>query len=234
VDLTLVSEPVTVTSVLDRTAPTVSVPTVSLPSPAAFPLADARLRVQWSASDALSGVARFVVTDDNGSLVRSVALASPTATSVTVFAAPGSTHTYQVVALDRAGNMSPPVASALVRVREVVDASAAVTYAGTWTAGTVANARGGTLHTTSVAEASASLAFTGDSVGWIAMTGPDYGRAEVYVDGVLVSSVDLHSASGGPHRLVFVRDHLGAGGHTIRVVCQGDAKVDLDSFIVLR
>lgn len=87
------------------------------------------------------------------------------------------------------------------------------------------------------AGASLTYAFTGRSIGWVAATGPAFGRARVYVDGVLVGTVDLHAATTSWRTVVFAWSWATSGSHTLRIVCAGTAghaKVGVDALVVLR
>jgi hypothetical protein len=87
---------------------------------------------------------------------------------------------------------------------------------------------------------SASFAFTGSEVAWIAPKGPEGGKARVYVDGVLVKTVDLYSSSEKPRLAVFAQA-VAPGSHTVEVRAlgtrnslSGGTRVDVDAFFVLR
>jgi GH25 family lysozyme M1 (1,4-beta-N-acetylmuramidase) len=90
----------------------------------------------------------------------------------------------------------------------------------TWSAVADGAANGGAYVVSDVAGASASLSFTGTGVTWIAARGPGMGRAEIWVDGTLVRSVDLYSASPtfGVQRSV---TGLTDAPHRVTVVVEG-------------
>jgi hypothetical protein len=67
--------------------------------------------------------------------------------------------------------------------------------------------------------------------------GPDHGAAKVYVDGVLVTTIDLHAASTTYRRVAYARSWSASGNHTLRIVVVGTAgrpRVDIDAFEVVR
>jgi hypothetical protein len=66
--------------------------------------------------------------------------------------------------------------------------------ASSWAPVVNASAVDGAYVVSDVAGASASLSFTGTGAVLLTATGPQFGRAEVYVDGVLVRTIDLYSA----------------------------------------
>ncbi len=84
--------------------------------------------------------------------------------------------------------------------------------------------------------ATATLQFTGSSVAWFATRAPSRGRAKVYLDGVLVRTVDLHRSRRAARRMVFRHAWPASGPHTltIRVVgTPGHPAVDIDGFVIL-
>ena len=63
------------------------------------------------------------------------------------------------------------------------------------------------------------------------------GKADVYVDGAFVQTVDLYSATTTAQAIVFRRNWTTSGAHTIEIRVQGTAgrpKVDVDAFIRLQ
>jgi hypothetical protein len=92
--------------------------------------------------------------------------------------------------------------------------------ASTW--GSVADgmAGGGAYALSNVAGASASLSFTGTGATLLTVRGPGMGRAEIWVDGSLVRTVDLYAASTdfGVHRTV---SGFADGPHVVTVIVFG-------------
>jgi hypothetical protein len=79
--------------------------------------------------------------------------------------------------------------------------------------------------------------FTGNRVGWYAKTGPTYGQARVYINGVLVKTVNLNSATDQTRRLVFSKSFGSIATRSIKIVVVGTAghpKVVVDQLFVLR
>ena len=92
---------------------------------------------------------------------------------------------------DSPGNAVVP-ASAAFRASQVEDErSVAAEY--TWQPISDAKALGGSYDREHLNGATASYRFRGGSVTWFAVTGPDGGLADAYVDGVLLQTVDLYS-----------------------------------------
>ncbi len=127
---------------------------------------------------------------------------------------------FRVVAADRQGNstVSP------IRLVSVPVDDDALTYTGTWATGGTPDDFLGTLQSSSDANATASYSFNGQYVAWVAPGGG--GMADVWVDGVLLGTVDLIAFSG-PRRVVFQHTFASAGSRTILIdVLVGPVSVD--------
>ena len=133
---------------------------------------------------------------------------------------PGS-HTITITAL---GSKS----SSAIGTRVVVDAirDAGVLRrspkprAGTWSRVSASGAGGGSHVVNSVPGATASLTFTGTGASWTTVLGPSMGRAQEWVDGSLVRTVDLSSplrTYGAVRTISGLSDRT----HVLRVVVTG-------------
>jgi hypothetical protein len=111
-------------------------------------------------------------------------------------------------------------------------------YTGTWTRPAWTSASGGYLKVSATAGDSAKFTFTGTSVAWIATKSSNRGQADVYLDDVRVTTVDLYSATTTSAQAVaYIRSWATAGTHTIEVRVLGTTghpKVDVDAFVRLR
>ena len=67
-----------------------------------------------------------------------------------------------------------------------------------------------------------SYNFTGTNVAWIGTTRPNAGRADVYLDGKLVSSVELYSPAINHNQTLFSQSNLNLGSHTLQVIVRPD------------
>lgn len=118
------------------------------------------------------------------------------------------------------------------------DNSASVTYSGSWTySNTVTGAYANDMHWSSVTGNYEQMTFTGTSVEWIGMKAYNRGYADIYIDGVLKSSVDEYGPGTQPLQILYTATGLSAGSHTIKVVVKGTKNpsssgyyVDLDAF----
>jgi hypothetical protein len=118
------------------------------------------------------------------------------------------------------------------------EASAKVILTGWRSVGNAA-ASGGTVRVNRTAGAGISLVFTGTGVDWLGATGPAYGRAEVFVDGVDRGTVDSYAAVQRWKVVAASMSGLPAGQHSIlirvlatKAVGASAADVPVDAFVV--
>jgi hypothetical protein len=195
------------------------------------------LRATWpAATDTGTGVGsyRVWVSKDGHSYTLAGA---PTGRSLSILAANGHSYRFRVYAVDRAGNAGKSFYSATTRVAAYQETSRSVRYAGTWATSRSTLYYGGAAKATSKKGNATALTFTGRSVAWTSLLAPSRGSANVYVDGRLISTVNLYSLSTTARRIVFARTWTTSGTHTIKVIVRGTAghpRVDLDAFFVLR
>jgi hypothetical protein len=193
--------------------------------------------VSWSAADP-SGVASVELQQSkNGGAWSAVTLPAPTATSVSLSRAAGSTYAYRVRATDALANTSMWMAGSGGKLLARQESYAGIVYGGSWTTATVASAYGGSLRYASTSKAIATLTFTGSSVAWVAPRSATRGKADVYVDGVLATTVDLYAATAQARMIVFSQSWATATSHTLQIrvkATSGRPRVDLDAFVVVR
>jgi hypothetical protein len=120
-------------------------------------------------------------------------------------------------------NSAPPPSA----VRRYEETDASVSFSPGWIqdTGWFAWSGGNALESMSPG-AQATFTFTGTSVTWLGMRGPDSGIARVFVDGVLASEVDLFARSYEIHVPVFVARGLTNGSHTLRIEVTGLKNMD--------
>ena len=220
---------------IDTVAPTVTAPKTSLARAIFFGSAPA-VKLTWSATDALSGADRY-------ELARSVDGGAWVTVSKKIHGAPdallaletGHDYRFRVRAVDRAGNVSAWATGSTFRFGGVQDTSASIHYGGTWTTQTGTSLWGGTTHSSTGAGATATYRFTGRSIAWIATYGPNRGKAQVYVDGVLKATVDLYASVTVPKGLVWTANYATSATRTVKIKVLGTSgrpRVDVDGFAV--
>ena len=157
---------------------------------------------------------------------------------------PGTSYRYQVTALDVGGNESNPSAwSTLATPISAVgpgtyqNDSPKVTLSGPWTTTSSGQDSGGsyaTLGSTGYAE----LSFKTSGIKWLARRNAYAGIADVYLDGVKVTTVDLYAATTTYQQVVWEATGLSETNHTVRIVRtaarnpnSGGSNLILDAFV---
>jgi CSLREA domain-containing protein len=227
---------------VDATAPSVQPPQQNLALGTTLGTFAVPVKLTWSATDSTSTVAKYELQQStNGAAYTNVSLSSPTTTVRTVSLEPGITYQFRVRAQDSAGNWSDWMQGPAFTVEDNQESSAAISYIGTWTQEALDSAFGGGVSYAEAAGAKATFTFTGSHVAWVAPKDANRGRAEVWVDGVKVRSVDLYASSEQPRKMVFTQDWASVGTHTVEVRALGTknasssgTRVDVDAFVVLR
>jgi hypothetical protein len=221
----------------DTTPPVATAPTRSL-SVSRTGSSTTPVRVAWSATDDSGGVAGYEVQRSvDGGAFSAVALSSATSAGVTEQLAPSHSYRYQVRARDAAGNVSGWATASSFYLRARSEASTSIAYTGTWTTQALSGAVGGYVKYRSAAGGRATFTFTGTDVAWVSTRGADRGKAEVWLDGALVTTVDLYRSSTSTRETVFARGGLApAVTHTLEIRVTGTrngsstgTRVDLDA-----
>jgi len=127
---------------------------------------------------------------------------------------------------------NPEAATVTTRI---ADSSRRITYNGRWATARHPSYFGGSVHWTTSAGAKATLVFDGNRIRWIGPTGPTRGRAKVYIDGRLTTTVNLYSARFHARR-VLVSASVADGRHRITIVAMATPRrpmVAIDAFEVV-
>jgi hypothetical protein len=201
--------------------------------------------LNWWATEGGSGLASYGLQHSvDGGAFTDVALPSETSATTTLSVEAGKTHHFQVRAQDGAGNWSAwqPGVPFAVDLRQ--ESHQDIYYTGAWQLQPAPTASGGHLKYASASGARATFTFTGKSVGWVASTGSNRGKAEVWLDGEKVRTVDLYAPTAEPRKIIFsgawpFMDPLSTHTLEIRVLGAKNAsssgrRVDVDAFVVLR
>jgi hypothetical protein len=144
---------------------------------------------------------------------------TPTATATST-AAPTATVGPTATATTRPTATTAPTAGGPTRIENT---DARVLFAGSWFTHSSASANhsGGNARLSTDPGDTATLTFTGTGIRWIGFSDPWAGIANVFIDGVLRSSVDTYSAVQMSRRVLYSLDGLSAGSHTIRIGVTG-------------
>jgi hypothetical protein len=125
--------------------------------------------------------------------------------------------------------------SATQQVTNVADSDATIIYTGRWTRAVHRSYLGHSVHSTTQRGAKASMTFSGTGVSWVSAIGPTRGKANVYINGKLVKTVDTHAARFQAGRIVFSKTFATAASRTISIVAlgtAGHATVAVDAMVV--
>ena len=228
---------------VDATAPSVQTPEESMSAGSTLNTSTVPVKLSWSATDGGSGLVKYELQQStNGGAYANVSLPSATATTRTVTLAPdNATYRFRVRAQDGAGNLSQWSEGPEFVVNAHQETDTGISYAGSWTQQALDSAYGGGVsYAQSLKGDSARFSFVGRSIAWAAPKDVDRGRAEVWVDGVRVQTVDLYASSSQPRKIIFGKSWTTAGSHTIEVRALGTrnasssgTRVDVDAFVVL-
>lgn len=100
-----------------------------------------------------------------------------------------------------------------------------VNYYGLWVQ--VPDAKAPDRRRTSEPFAACHIAFRGDYVRWLGSTGPDHGKAEIYVDGHLTKTIDAYTPVFKAAQILFeVKDLKDDRIHTLRIVVRPERHGD--------
>ena len=221
---------------LDATAPTMpAAPVHSLSNPVTTGI---NLRLTWSGGTDTggSGFAGYVVHQsiDGGAWT---VLGYPTTGVLDVPFASSKNYVFRVATRDRAGNVSTWASSPVIRGANHSETSTSVRYSGSWATSTSTSYLGGQAKVSGTRSASATFTFNGNQVAWLSRRSDISGSARVYIDGVLVTTVNLYSSTTSVKQVVFTRRFSTVRSRTLRIVVLGTAghpRVTVNSFFFLR
>ena len=96
-----------------------------------------------------------------------------------------------------------------------------IQYTGTWYTNSMSSHSGGHAVLALDTGARATFTFNGTEARWVAYQDPWSGIANVYVDGVLQTPVDLYSPMGNSQAIMYTTTALAAGTHTLAIEVTG-------------
>lgn len=148
-----------------------------------------------------------------------------------------ATYRYRVTATDVAGNSGAPRYGTTFKTVSYNESNTALKYSAPWALTTNAAFIGGKARHTGTANRSVSLTFTGSRVAWLGRLTPQSGTAKVYINGSLMATVNLNSATNVDRKLVWSKSFGSVATRTLKIVVSGTAghpDVILDQIFVLR
>jgi hypothetical protein len=198
------------------------------------------LRPSWaSATDPSDPIVAYQVEHNvnGGTYGGTVTTSAGTRQAVFRNLAFGVIHRFRVRAQDSDGIWSPWAESVPYTPANIGDRSSLVTYGGPWWKSSSTWATGGSITSSGQRGATARHRFTGRGVAVIAPTYTNRGKANIYIDGVYRSTIDLATSSPYHRRVVWAHDFGASGTHTIELRVLGTSgrpTVSLDGFVILR
>jgi peptidoglycan/xylan/chitin deacetylase (PgdA/CDA1 family) len=118
-------------------------------------------------------------------------------------------------------NLSEALFSPQQRMPRYQQTSPLLTYSGDWSEWSSPSESGGSLHYTRSEGAAVTASFTGTTFELLAVTGPNYGKALVAIDGGKAQEVDLYSPAYLHRCSVFKITDLADTVHTALISCSG-------------
>ncbi len=149
----------------------------------------------------------------------------------------GTSYRYATRTLSTTGKVSQTAYGQFVETALFQEGTSLARYSGSWTTTASSTASGGKLRTSTQANAYVEFKRAAMSTAVIGRRGPTSGKAKIYVDGVLASTIDLYHATAQSRVVLFSRAWYTVATHTIRVVVLGTPgrpRIDIDGFAIAR
>lgn len=225
------------TVTIDRSPPTVAVPSLKLKTNARVSASGLPVTLRWSGVDAGSGIASYAVARSfDGGSTWTVVASGLTSMSMTARVAASGSVRFRVRATDRAGNVGGWSTGPTLRPRLRQQGSHTVHYRATWRKSAAAGYSGGSVKYAKARGARATTTFTGRSIALVTTRAVKRGKARIYINGKRVATIDLHRSSRLTRVVAWQRTWSTTAKRTIRVVVVGTSgrpRVDLDAFAIL-
>ncbi len=203
--------------------PVINTPNLRLAKKSTTPMAGVPAVVSWSLAGSLSGLRRYDLQyRRDGGPWKALGLTAAGAKSRWVTLNKGHEYIFRVRAVDKAGRVGKWKTVGPRLGASVSDASALITWKGKWASVKLKTYLGRTAHWTKAKNATATLRFKGTNVAWVGPKGPTRGKANVYLDGKLVATVDLKASTFRPRRIVYAAS-VKNGTHTLVIKALGTA-----------
>ena len=194
-----------------------------------------KTRITWTASDPGSGIKSYTVqVSANGGSYTTIPLVTPTRNFVDRSVTDGVSYRFRVRATDREGNLSAWKYSLPFRAARFQESTSLATYVGTWGVWKTVNALGGYSRYAGTLGKTVTFTATAYDIGLVWTRTTTSGSADIYVDGVFASRINLKATSKIYRQLIFARHWATLTTHTIEIRPLGPGRVDIDAFVVLR
>ena len=190
----------------------------------------------WTGVDPYADIVSYEAqVQTNGGPWSDLTLASPASTDVSVVLSPGNRYNFQIRITDSDGRVSVWIPGTSFSLYAAQDSKAS--YTGAWITSSAAGSWDGSLMSTTEPGASAGFAFHGRRLSLIGTKGPQFGSADVYLDGAYVGTLDGSGPSTLKRQVLFSTGLLRNGKHDLEVVNLATAshpRLDIDGFAWIR
>lgn len=195
----------------------------------------AKVRLTWSATDTGTGIAGYTLqVSTNGGSYKTIALPGATTTSIKRSLDDRKTYRFRVRATDKEGNRSRYAYGPSLTSIRVQDTARSLDYSGSWGIKRTSRASGGTARFATSTSAAVSITRTMRDVAWVAVKTRTSGRAEVWIDGALVATVNLRASATAYRKVVFQAHFATLAAHTLEIRPIGGGRVYLDAVLLVR
>ena len=218
-------------------APVVTTPSVRLSTTSSVPSSDVPVVVVWGLSSSDDPIKQYQLQmqTDDGSF-SSKSLDSALSKSYRRVLDDKHDYSFRVRAIDVEGRVGAWKTVGSTHAGTIADSSSALDWTGTWGLVNHGDYIGDQAHWTNSSGPTSKLTFSGSSVAWVGPVGPTRGKAQVFIDGDYVVTVDLKASSFKARRILFATA-VPQGTHTIVVKALGTSgrpTVAIDAFFVVR
>ena len=228
---TPIPPPVSGTATVSTTVPSTRIRAVP-----AFKAGTVPLGISWGLKGDTGTLLRYQLQRSiNGGAFATITTAA-TARSALVSAAAGHSVRFRVRAFDKVGRASAWATGPALTPLSPQESTSAARYSGSWITVGYAGYLGGKARASKTRGSEVAFTFTGRSFGLVGPTGPTRGKANVYLDGRLLLTLDTYSRTFSPRR-VLQTIMTSEGTHTVRIRVLGTAGrpwVAVDAFFVLK
>lgn len=191
------------------------------------------VRADWTVAAGSGAIGRFEVSMSTDGAAWATVAADAVGPTLDLTLAPARTYRLRVRAIGTDDEPGPWAVAPSSRLDVTASTSRRIGYAGPWRAVRSAGYWTGAARWATRAGATARITARGHGIAWVARTGPDRGRAEVRIDGVLVATVDLYASTPGARRVVWAASWETATPRVVSIRVEGTAgrpRVDVDGF----
>jgi hypothetical protein len=198
----------------------------------------AKVKIGWGAVDP-DGIKSYTVQRQvNGGAWTTVALSSPTQTSITSSHTFNATYRYRLSATDRLGHRGSIAYGRPFKITLVQQTTRAVSSPWSWTTQSTSSASGGSLKYQPYSGSDFTYTFSAASVAWVSVTGPTRSNSvEILVDGVSVrSNLSLRASATTYRKIVFAKNFGSNARRSLYVLNLGQtghSRLDIDAFVLL-